>query len=61
MDFGWFKQGTQRHDSIHQSKLSAVARGRQMAQFKRTELVIKTAEGEPENLGRQDIGPAESF
>ena len=49
-------QGTQRHDSTHQHKLDAVARGRQMAQFKRTELVIKTADGETESADGQENG-----
>ena len=47
-------QGTQRHDSTHQRKLDAVARGRQMAQFKRTELLIKTAEGSIEKIDSQE-------
>jgi hypothetical protein len=37
--------GTQRADSLHDRKADAVARGRELAQNKRTELVIKSETG----------------
>ena len=38
--------GTQRADSIHERKSDAVTRARQLAENKRTELVIKNQEGQ---------------
>jgi len=37
--------GTQRADSLHQRKADAMRRGRELAEHKRTELVIKGANG----------------
>ena len=37
--------GTQRADSLHASKASAVKRGRELAENKRTEVVIKDERG----------------
>ena len=37
--------GTQRADSLHDRKSDAVTRARQLAENKKTELVIKNAEG----------------
>lgn len=44
---GWAVQtdGTQRADSLHERKSDAVARGRQLAENKKTELVIKNENG----------------
>jgi hypothetical protein len=38
--------GTQRADSLHDRKTDAVARGRELAKHKRTELVIKNDKGQ---------------
>lgn len=37
--------GTQRADSLHDRKSNAVARGRELAQNKQTELIIKNEDG----------------
>ena len=44
---GWAVQtdGTKRADSLHERKSDAVARGRQLAENKKTELVIKNENG----------------
>ena len=44
---GWAVQtdGTQRADSLHAKKSDAVARGRELAENKKTELVIKNEDG----------------
>jgi hypothetical protein len=44
---GWAVQtdGTSRADSLHELKANAVARGRELAENKRTELVIKNENG----------------
>ncbi len=44
---GWAVQtdGTQRADSLHDRKSDAVARGRELAENKKTELVIKNEDG----------------
>jgi Uncharacterized protein conserved in bacteria (DUF2188) len=44
---GWAVQtdGTSRADSLHDFKVDAVARGRELAENKKTELVIKNENG----------------
>ncbi len=38
--------GTQRADSLHERKTDAVSRGRELADHKKTELVIKNEKGQ---------------
>jgi uncharacterized protein DUF2188 len=46
-DGGWAVQtdGTTRADSLHARKVDAVARGRELAENKQTELIIKNENG----------------